>query len=333
MLTPLRRIWLGALALLLCGAVAVTVYMIWGDYSLSEAVWMVVITISTVGYAERTQERPPLQMFTVGLILFGVTAAAYTFGAFMQLAIEGELYRLLGHRRMARDIDKLSEHVVACGFGNTGELLAKALCEEDVPFVIVDQNEDRIEEAQRQGYLVLLGDATNESVLTEAGICRAKTLVTNLPTDAENVFITLTARNLCPSVDIIARAEQPSTVSKLQQAGANRVVQPDVSGARLMARMVTRPTTADLIELVAESSFHDMELDEILIREGAGIVGVNVRETEAHRKHRLLVVAIKRADNTMIFNPDGDYEFAVGETMILMGRDADIDRFRTQFCV
>ena len=234
---------------------------------------------------------------------------------------------------MARDIDKLSEHVVACGFGNTGELLAKALCEEDVPFVIVDQNEDRIEEAQRQGYLVLLGDATNESVLTEAGICRAKTLVTNLPTDAENVFITLTARNLCPSVDIIARAEQPSTVSKLQQAGANRVVQPDVSGARLMARMVTRPTTADLIELVAESSFHDMELDEILIREGAGIVGVNVRETEAHRKHRLLVVAIKRADNTMIFNPDGDYEFAVGETMILMGRDADIDRFRTQFCV
>ena len=302
-----------------------------GDYSWIESLWITVVTISTVGFSERPQGEPVVQLYTVGVIIIGLTAAAYTFSAFMQFAIEGEIERFLGYRRMMRDIAQLKHHIVVCGFGSTGELLASSLHQQGVPFVIVDHDAERSEDAKRHGYLVLHGDATSDEVLLQAGIRQATSLITCLPTDAENVFITLTARNLCPNINIVARAEVPSTESKLRQAGANRVVLPTVSGARLMARIVTRPSTAELIEMVSENNFPDMELDELVVPDHSALVGMDVRATEAHRKHRLLVVAVKQGSGKMIFNPDAEYRFRAGETVIIMGRAEDIQRFRDQY--
>lgn len=326
-LTRLRR---GAALLGIVVVLAVCGYR-WFHYTWIEAIWMVVITIATVGYGERSQGDPAMMLYTVGVILIGLTAAGYTFGAFMQFAVEGEIENFWGFRKMMRDIGKLTQHVVLCGFGSTGELLAKALLHHRVPFVVVDQDPERIEEAKRQGYLVLQGDATNEEVLMHAGILQASSVVVSLPSDAENVFITLTARNLCSKINIVARAELPSTEKKLRQAGANRVVMPTASSARLMARMVTRPSTAELIEMVSESSFPEMELDELRIPPESPLLGMDVRATEAHRKHRLLVVAVKQSDGKMLFNPDADYRFQAGETILIMGKTDDIRRFREQY--
>lgn len=312
-------------------AIAVIGYRVLGEMEWIDALWMVVITVSTVGYGERSQLGPELQLFTIGVILFGMTAAVYTFGGLFQLMLEGELERVIGRRRMEKEIQQLDRHILICGFGRMGQNLADELKTRKRAIVVIDKDEKAVEEARELGVLSVEGDATEEEVLRSLHIDKAKTLVAALPSDAESVFITLTARNLNPEIQIIARAEQPSTEKKLRQAGADRVVMPTVIGARQMVRMITRPTTADLIELVNESSFTELELEEFLIEPGSELVGVTVRETEALRRHRLLVVAIKDQQGRLTFSPTADLKFTAGDTVMLMGHAEDIEKFCKEF--
>lgn len=322
-----RRLLAGVIALSLVFVFSVCGYH-WLGYPWMEAVWMVVITIATVGYGERSQTSPEVMLFTIFVILFGITSATYTFGAFVQFAVRGELESFWGRRRMKKEIEHLQGHVVLCGYGGSGELLAETLKKHGYQLVVVESDPDRQATAIEHGLPAIQGDATSEEVLVQAGLERAATLVISLPNDAENVFITLTGRNLSSSINIIARAESPSTARKLRQAGANRIVLPTVSGARMMARMITRPSTADLIELVSESPLPDMELDEFQLRPTSPLVGIDVRTAEANKKHRLLVVSVKRANGQLHFNPEGDYQFAAGDTVILLGKREDILRFK-----
>lgn len=323
-----RRLWAGLIALSMVFLASVCGYR-WLGYPWLEAVWMVVITIATVGYGERNETNPEIMIFTIFVILFGISSATYTFGAFVQFAVRGELENFWGRRKMKKEIEHLQNHVVLCGYGGSGELLAEALRRHDFHVVVVESDAERIAAAIELGLPAVQGNATHEEVLLRAGITRAATLVTSLPSDAENVFITLTGRNLSQSIQIIARAESPSTARKLRQAGANRVVLPNVSGARMMARIITRPSTADLIEMVSELPMPDMELDELKLTPASGLVGMDVRTAEANRKHRLLVVSVKPAGSSeLLFNPEGDYRFAAGDTVILLGKRDDILRFK-----
>ncbi len=323
---PLRRLRIG---LLLLGGViftAIVGYRLSG-LSIIDSVWMVAITLSSVGYGEVSDSDPWFKVFTVMVIVFGMSATAYAFGGFLQMITEGEIQRVLGKQRMTNKIDLLEKHVVICGFGRNGHLLAESLASQNQSFVIVDNDPALVAEAAELGYLVIEGDATEDDVLIETGIERARSLVTTLPNDAENVFITLTTRNICPGIQIIARAEHQTSEKKLRQAGANKIVMPAVIGAHQMARMITRPSTADLMELVAESTVIDVDLDEINVQPGSKLIGLTVRETEAHRLHRILVVAIKQLDGNMIFNPGADYHFSEGDIMIVMGQTDDIKSF------
>lgn len=324
-----KRIRLGFATLTIVFVMAVVGYRCLG-YSWLEAVWMVVITIATVGYGERSQAEPAVMVHTVAVILVGITSATYTFAAIIQFAVGGEVERFFGKRKMKKEIARLQHHVVLCGYGSTGELLAATLRQQGIPLVIVERDTERVAVAESHEFLVYPGDATSEEVLLESGLASARAVIISLPSDAENVFITLTARNLSREIKIVARAESPSTERKLRQAGANRVVMPSVSGARLMARMVTRPSTADLIEIVSESTYPDLELDEIEVRPGSRWIGRNVHATEAQRKHRLLVVSVKPTQGAMIFNPDESYQFQAGDTVILLGKAEDIQRFRDE---
>jgi voltage-gated potassium channel len=234
---------------------------------------------------------------------------------------------------MTREIERIADHVIICGFGRIGEVLSADLQRQKRPFLIIDNDADRIEAAKSRGHLCLAGDATEEEVLQLAGLARAKTIFTGLPTDAANVFITLTARNLNTAIQIIARAAHPTTEKKLRQAGADKVVMPTIIGAHHVERMITRPSTADLMELVAESSFTDLELDEVSVADQSKLVGVTVQETEAHRHHRLLVVAVKQADDKIIFNPDPTHAFHPGDILMLMGQREDIQLFREEYDV
>lgn len=195
MSTPLRRVCIGAIVLGIVFATAVVGYRISGRDWL-DAVYMVVITISTVGYGEASTLPPGQQILTICVIVFGISAAVFTLGGFIQMMMEGEIDRALSLGRTTRAIERLQRHVVLCGFGRIGQILANELKSKNQSFVVIDNNPEAVGEAQNAGCLVLLGDATEEEVLVSAGVQRAQSLVTALPNDAANVFITLTSRNL-----------------------------------------------------------------------------------------------------------------------------------------
>jgi len=329
--SPLARIRIGAKVLCCVVLVAIVGFRILGNYDWLEAAWMTTITISSVGFAERTDSSWELQLFTMFVIVFGLSAVMYTLGGFFQMVLEGELETVMGHRRMTRGIEELNDHVIICGFGRMGEVLAQDLRHNASVFVVIDNSPERFEAARADGCLCLYGDATEDETLMRAGVERARCLVSCLPSDADNVFITLTARNLMPDLQIIARAEHSNTKTKLLQAGASKVVMPAIVGAHRMERLINRPSTADLMELVTEATFRDLELDEIFVPENCKLIGKTVAATEAHRRHKLLVVAVKHAGGEMIFNPHADYAFAAADVAIVMGHIGDIDRFRSEF--
>ncbi len=329
MSVSLRRVRMGAVVLAGVFVASVIGYRLAGRDWL-DAVYMVVITIATVGYGEGSALSPGEQVLTMAVIVLGISAAVFTLGGFIQMTMEGELERALRLGRTSRAIDKLSSHVILCGFGRMGQILAKELNAKKQDFLVIDGSSAMIAEAQNHGYLVLLGDATDEATLIAAGVERAKTLVTALPNDAANVFITLTARDLNRSLLIVARGEQQSTEKKLLQAGADRVVLPAAIGALRMAAMVTRPSTIELMELVSGQSTLDVEVDEILIAEGSTLIGKSLGDSRLHRPGGLLLVAVKQAAGGMLFNPASELVFSAGDTLVVLGKVEDIDRFRRE---
>ena len=323
----LRRILRGVIALSVVFVLSVLGYKLAG-WSWTDSLYMVVITISTIGYGEIGPMTPGLRLFTVLVIVCGLTASGYALGGLFQLALVGEIENYLGQRRMMHDIEHLQQHTILCGYGRIGHILSDELHRDGERFVVIERDERAVAEARQSGYLVLAGDATEEATLEAAGIQRARCLVTALPDDAANVFITLTARNLNGQLRIIARGEQLSTQKKLVQAGADRVVLPAAIGGLRMAAMVTRPSTVEFLELVAGHSSMDVELDEFVIAAEAQLVGKTVEQAEARRRHGLLVVAVKRADGKLMFNPDANFVFAPYDIVIVMGKVDDIKRFR-----
>jgi voltage-gated potassium channel len=245
--------------------------------------------------------------------------------------LAGELEEIFGRRRMTREINRLDRHTIIVGFGRIGRILAADLARQGKPFVVIEREPDRCRDAGERDYLYLLGNATDDEVLESAGVARAHSLISALPNDADNVFITLTARNLNRDLAIVARAEHASSDRKLRQAGANRVVMPSTIGAQQMSRLITRPHTADLLELLAEQGNLDVEIDELKILAESPLAGQTVGESQVHRQHNLLVLAIKKVTGTLALSPAADYRFQAGEIAIVLGKPADIIRFRNAF--
>ena len=327
--TPLKRLRVGLILLALIFVVAVVGYRLAG-WSTIDSIYMVVVTLSSVGFREIGHMTPALKVFTILLIVFGVSIALYTVGGFVQMTAEGEINRAFGLRRVTREIQRLKRHVIICGFGRMGEILAGELHRQRVPFVVHDNSSERIAEATSLGYLARNEDATEEEVLLQAGIRQAKTLVAALPGDADNVFITLTARNLNPRLQIIARAEFQTTEKKLIQAGADRVVLPATTGAQRMAAMITRPSAIDLTELAAHHQVAQVEIDELPVPADSPLVGCTIGQFEIRSRFDLLIVAIRRGDGELTFNPGPNTAFHGGDNVIVMGRQDDIDRFRRE---
>ena len=331
MTAPLNRLRVGLVILVIIFVVAVLGYWLAG-WDLLDSVYMVVLTISTVGLREvHPLTSSTLKAFTTVVIVFGVSTVLYIMGVFVQMMTEGEINRALGLRRVTKEIKRLSDHVIVCGFGRMGEILARELHRQRVPFVILENDPERITEAASQGYLALNDNATEEDALLPAGVERAKTLVTTLPRDADNVFITLTARNLNPKLMIIARGEFPTTEKKLLQAGADRVVLPAATGAQRMAAMITRPSAVELIEVVSGRQMAGVEVDELAIPPGSALEGVTVGESQTRSRHGLLIVAVRNPEGKLLFNPGADAVLQSGGSVIVMGRQADIDRFRAEY--
>jgi len=329
-----NRLKLGAGVLGAVAVVGVAGYVAAG-WRLLDAVYMVVITLFGVGYGEvRTIESDGLRMFTIVIIVAGCSALIYILGGVFQLITEGELNRALGRRRMTKDIEKLTEHVIVCGYGRIGRVLARALTAGDVPFVVVDRNAERLGEAAADGALVFEGDATSEETLLAAGIERARTLATVLPSDALNVFITLTARNLHRDLQIIARGEDPSTEPKLLQAGADRVVLPTAIGADQMAQLILHPDIGNVFDDETQSRVTST-MRGLGTRFIAGRVPTangqtpTVGELEQQAGGGFVVIGVRTQGGEVLHAPGHGHRLSPGDELLALSRSdriPDLDR-------
>lgn len=325
---PLQKVRLGFLLLGGIVALAVTGFRYIADYQWLDALWMVFVTISTVGYSETSTSPPSVKLLSMATILLGVTASAYTFTGLVQLLLEGEIDRVLGNRRMQRKIDQLSGHTIVCGFGKIGPILCAALENNDREFVVVDNESARIDEAESAGYLVVDGDATDEELLKTLRIEHAAAIVVGLPTDAENVFITLSARNLCENLRIIAAAERESSCRKLRQAGADEIVLSQRMIADHIARLVTRPSAAKFFDILSTAGNLELEIDELLLTPESPLCGQTIAGSRIRDRYELLVVGVQSEGEQFEFNPAAGRKLSAADVVLVMGRGDQIERFQ-----
>ena len=299
-----------------------------------DAFYMVIITISGVGFGEvRVMTNPIERIHTIMVIVFGMLAVGYTLARFIQLLTEGEIQNMVGHVRMRRQLEMLHDHVIIAGFGRIGSLVSEELTAAGIPLVVIEVSPSKTDELVAKRYLHIVGDANEESILREAGMDRAKVLVSVMPNDAANVFITLTARQLAPNALIVARAEQPSTQKTLKQAGANHVILPAAIGAHRIVSLLTRPSAMELFELVTPHSSLELEMDEVPVRKGSLLHGETLRHSDIGRKTGVMVIAVKRADGRLEFPPPGDEALAAEDTLVVLGRQANLEQFRKLFAL
>jgi voltage-gated potassium channel Kch len=327
--SPLRNLLSIIVFMLVVLVVATCAYMIAG-WSFPDALYMVVLTIYTVGYEEvRPINTPFLHAITMGLIVLGCTGMILVTGALVQVLTFSQIQHLLGANRMKSDIDRQKGHVIVCGFGRIGVMLAKELAAGGAAFVVLERNEGRFAEAREKGYLCIHADATDEAALKAAGIERARVVATVLPDDAANVFITLSARSLNPGLQIIARGEVPSTESKLLQAGADKVVLPTHIGAERIAELVLFPETARFIRgsermQDLEKLLRDLGLDmEVVIAaERSPAAGLTIGELEQNARGAFFVVQINHKNGEAVTRPPRETRIEAGDGLVVVGRGA-----------
>jgi voltage-gated potassium channel len=329
--SSIRRITTGLSGLATVIVFGVVGYMAFG-WPFFEALYMVIITISGVGYGEvRPTTSTPLRIHTMMVIALGLVAVAYTVAGFVQFFTEGEIRNYLGRQRMRRQIEAMAGHTIIAGFGRVGILVCEELATAGLPFVVIERSIERVIDIERRGYTNLHADATHEETLHEAGLERAKTLVSVLSSDAENVFLTLTAKRLAPTIEIIARAEAPLTMKTFQQAGADHVVMPAAIGAHRIVSLLTNPSAVEFTELVTRRSSLAIEMDEIPVKARGTLDGLSLRDADVGRRTGVMVIAVKRADGRVEFPPSGDEPFAAGDIAVLLGSRKNLDLFRTSF--
>ena len=307
---------------------AATCSYVAAGWSVGDALYMVIITVYTVGYDEvRPIDTPLLRGISISTIIFGCTGVIFLSGALVQYITISQVNQIFGLKRMNTQIDKLSGHVIICGFGRIGVALAKDLAAGRAAFVIVDMDEAHAEQARALGYLCIQADATDEAGLQAAGVMRASTLATVLPSDAANVFITLSARSLNPGLEIIARGDEPSTERKLLQAGANKVVLPTHIGAERMAEMILYRETARMIRgsakmLDFEKSLRTLglDMDVVTAAPGSAAVGQTIAAVEQEAAGAFFVVQINRLDGEAMVRPDPATLVQSGDGLVLIGR-------------
>lgn len=318
----------GCVLLFLIFALGILGYMQVEGWTFFDSLYQVIITLSTVGFQEVNPLTSQGRVLTMIMIVSGVGSFAYLIGSFTQVLIEGRIQQIWGKRRVLKTIDKLNNHIIICGFGRIGGIVATELLREGADVVVIETKEEVVRELEEKGILHISGDATADETLLAAGLNRAKSLVTALHQEAANVYVTLTARQLNPKVNIVARADHPSHIARLERAGANQVLIPHLYGGVRMAQSVLRPTVTNFLDMAARGGAVDLQMEELLIESDSEIVDKNLIEAEIRPRFNLIVIAIKKASGEMIFNPQPQSVLEAGDTMVLVGKKDNLDHLR-----
>ncbi len=294
--------------------------------TLFDSFYMTAITISTVGFSEIQPLSQQGRVITMMIIILGVAIGGYTLGMLVQMVVEGELTKALGRRKLEKKIAGMKNHFIICGFGRIGKTICRELHEDEIPFLVLDAHPEALALAEHEAYLCLQGDATTEEALLRAGILQARGIVTVVQSDADNVFITLTARGLRPDIFILSRASESKNEEKLRRAGANQVVSPYLIGGRRMAHVLKRPTVVDFIDLATSSSNLGLMIEEARVGTASSLSGKNLVESNLRRDYGVIIVAIKRPSGEMVFNPTPMEQLHEGDVIVVLGKREALKR-------
>ena len=301
-------------------------YYIFEEMPLFEAFYMTIITISTVGFSEIRPLTVVGRSITLVVIVLGISVGTYTIGIIVRWFVEGELSKIFGRRKLQKQMADLKNHFIICGFGRIGRIICQELYEDKIEFVVIEQNASVIEEIAAEKYLFLEMDATSEEALMAAGILKAKGLVTAVNSDANNVFITLTAKGLRPDIFVLARSSEEKNEAKLNKAGATKVVSPYMIGARRMAHVLKRPTVVDFIDIATMGNRLGLIMEEALIDSKSRFTGKNLIDSRLRQDFGVIIVAIKKLSGEMIFNPMPLETLEAGDVIVLIGKKDDLKR-------
>ncbi len=293
-----------------------------GGYSAFDAFYLTLTTMTTVGYGDRFSHAG--RIFNAFLIMFGVTTIFIAIGAMTQTIIEFELGDAIGKRRNKRMIDKLKDHYIICGYGRVGRGAAAELQHAGASFVVVDSQPERVERAMLSGMLAVAADATRDDTLHQVGIERARGLVTALSTDADNLFVLLSAKFLNPKIYVATRAAEESAEDKMRRAGADAVFAPySITGHRL-AQSLLRPHVVQFLDFTTKDIAIDVNIEQVRVSAGSEVAARTIREMQLRRNMGVIVMAIRRRDGNMLFNPPADTAVQAGDYLIVMGKQDDL---------
>lgn len=295
-----------------------------------DALYMTVITLTTVGYGEVHEVSRIGQIYTILLIFIGVAFILFVAGSVVQFMVEGRIRTILGRRSLDKKIDRLKNHYIVCGYGRIGRVLCNQLKRKPIDLVVIDKNLELIPIFDDDKVLYLSGDASDEAILHKAGILRAKGLIAVLATDTDNVFLVLTARQLNPDLYIIARASRDDSKLKLQAAGANKVESPYEMGAVSMAQRIIRPTVTNFLNLAFAHKRKDIQMEEIPVNSSSGLINVMLKDSGIRQQFNLIIIAIKKPDGSMMFNPSYETVIEAGDTVIAVGQEGNLQRLENK---
>ncbi len=298
-------------------------YRLIEDWNWSDCFYMTVITVSTVGFGEVHELSTAGRIFTAVLIFSGVGVMAYCLTRLVEFLFQRSLTNVLGRRTMMKKIAQLKDHAIICGYGRTGTRVVAELLATDTPFIVIEENEEIIKRLDEQGIPHIKGDATEEETLEAARICEADSLVAALDSDAENLFLTLTASGLCSKLRIIARVHEPESARKFHKAGARRVVSPISTGANQIAQLITRPSVVDLVELVTKEKSIALQVFEYPIDEACDMLDKTLSEARVRQTLGCMVIAVKHCDGSTSFDPGPDTRLKMGDTLVAIRQPND----------
>jgi voltage-gated potassium channel len=303
-------------------------YMIIEGWGFLDALYMTVLTISTVGYGEVHPLSVTGKFLSILIILLGVGSVGFAVGTAGRLMLENRIRAVLG-RRFMKSIQKLRNHYIICGFGRMGRIICEELTEKGIPLVVLENDDEVLEEIERLGYPYMKADATSDEELMASGIEKAAGLVSVVTDDAQNVFIVLTARGLNPKLNIVARSAAEESIKKLVRAGANKVISPYFLGGHRIAQAIMRPTVLDFLENIIQNKEMDLVLDEIHIAPRSKLVGTTLATSGLRKEFNIIILAIKSATGSMSFNPSFNTEIKSGDTLVILGRGGDLEKLDT----
>ncbi|MEN8150587.1 MAG: NAD-binding protein [Planctomycetota bacterium] len=318
----LKRIRLALIVLLMVVTMGTLLFHLIEGHDLVRSLYFTVVTMTTVGYGDIVPKTVPGMLFSVVTIFTGVGIFGLLVGSVTEFLVEGQIQRALGRRRVERDLANLRDHYIVCGFGRIGSIVCRELSESHVPFAVIDVNEDSIHQASEEGYLALIGDATDDDMLITAGIERARGVCAVLPSDADNVFITMTAREISRNLQIVTRGENLRTTRKLVRAGASRVISPHEIGGIRMANAILKPHVIDFIEAATRAGPSEINMGEVEIAEQSAFAGLSLIDSGIRQDYGVIVVAIRKLSGRMLFNPNPKSVIESGDVLITMGPEA-----------